>query len=234
MSPSLPFSLDRRWAARWLAGLVLLTAALVLAWPADAKQRGADGERMPDDLKLVPADSTAFVTVRVADLLNCALVKQLIRRTPQSLPAKLAALEKTLGVPLTDIERLTVLRIGPRAKETEVFTGEDGRLLWKRDPRIGPRAERAVIVRTKDAYNREKVLGEKPRKWEVSGKAFYDRLTGESVYLAAENVFVLGGAHLVDLVTGGVKGSGPLTAALQRAAKKHHVVLGVQPAAVLP
>ena len=60
-------------------------------------------------LKLVPADTPAFVTVRVADLMRSALGKKVLPDVRQGFAGPLEGLEKELGVPLAGIERLTVL-----------------------------------------------------------------------------------------------------------------------------
>src|SRR5579859_2746104 len=147
MNSTLSISLFRQWVARSLAGLVLLAAILALAWPADARQRGEDAKTLPEDLKLVPGDTGMFASVRVSDLLGSALGKKLLPGMRELTSGPQAELEKLLGIPLTDVERLTVLA-----------------------PHAG--SDLVLIVRTSRAYNRERLIGAKAEKLDIAGKTF--------------------------------------------------------------
>jgi hypothetical protein len=187
----------------------LLVGVIVLVWPADAKQRGEGAETLPDDLRLVPGDTSTFVSVRLAELMNTEAGKKLMPGLRKTYASNVDVLAKTLGVSLAGIERLTIF--------------------------VSTLMEPVLIVRTAGAYDRERVLGPKATKSEVAGHAFYVRTDGAMAYLADKNTFVLGSPEgVVELVKAGAKKApGPLTEALKRAAGKHHFVLGLQPELLL-
>jgi hypothetical protein len=204
MNSTLAIYLVRRWTARSLAGLVLLAAAL--AWPADAKQRSGAGFTLPDDLNLVPGDTGMFISVRVTDLLGSPTGKKILPAVREMSGGGLAELEKILGVPLTDVERLTVLN--PTNSPTHLV----------------------LIVRTSCAYDRKRVLGEEPEKLDIDGKMF-DRQHNGVVYLASDKVFMVGGRLSVaaTVQAGSKRKAGPLDEALKQAGGTHHVVGAMQP-----
>src|SRR5437016_4258144 len=102
-------------AGRWLIGLAFLGAVLVLSWaacsgPGLAGQEKVKPGNVTDDLKLVPADTSVFFTVRVADLFGSDLGKSLLPvfgKMPDWQDVEGTA--KTFGLRPADIERLTVL-----------------------------------------------------------------------------------------------------------------------------
>ncbi len=196
-------------AVRRLGALALLGVVLSLNWsvdaqPGDKPKGGAKGQL--NDLKLVPADTAAFVSVRVADLMKSALGKKLLPELRQGFAETLERQEKELGVPLAGIERLTVL------------------------VPFGPDRDSIVIVRTLKPFDRDKVLGPQPVKRDVAGKTLYQRRgSAAHVYPAGESVFVLGGPRVSELVKAKPKKAGVLAGALRRAGEKHAVVLGIQP-----
>jgi hypothetical protein len=198
------------WAERFFAGLALIVAAVVLTWPAGARPQDESAKVRPgtvtDDLKLVPPDTSAFVTMRVADLMKSEVVKKHLFGERKEPRVNLAAMEKAIGMPAADIDRLTVL-----------------------DP-LG-RRERAVIVRTSRDYDPQRVLGPKVKQRVVGNHTVYDRPgTGGTVYLAGRRVLVVGSPQRVsEVLNARAKKTNPLKEALKRAEGKHHYVVGVQP-----
>jgi hypothetical protein len=185
-------------------------AAVVLTWPADVRPQDESAKARPgtvsDDLKLVPADTSAFVTIRVADLMKSDVVKKLLSREGKEPRLNLAVVEKTIGMPVADVERLTVL----------VPVG---------------RQELAVIVRTSRDYDPQRVLGPKVKRRVVGNHTVYDRPgTGGTVYLAGKRVLVVGSPRRVsEVLNARPKKAGPLNEALKQAAGKHHFIVGIQP-----
>jgi hypothetical protein len=109
------------------AALCLVVALLQFGGPSEVC-RAAEEKTLPSDLALEPSDGTIFITIRVGDLTSSKLGKELLSQTRRIPENAIADLEKNLGVPLADVDRLTVL---------------PGKIL---------------VIRTSRAFDREKLL----------------------------------------------------------------------------
>src|SRR5438874_2340285 len=86
-----------------LAGLLL--GAVAAAWPGASEDKG---DRLPADLRLVPADVAGFVSVRVSAVLK----EKGLGALRKEVAGALARMEKETRVPLAGAERLTVVLTG--------------------------------------------------------------------------------------------------------------------------
>jgi hypothetical protein len=200
--------MSKRGVGPALAGAAFLSA-LAIAWPGGAGERADKAGALPADLALVAADAPAFVSVRVADLLKGGPGKKVLAASRKDFADGIAAAEAEVGVPLAQIERLTV-----------VLAGEGV----------------ALVVRTSRPYDRARLLrtlGGDVRTEKVAGK---DVSVGARrvAYLVDGQVFVKTSPRTMRrLLAEAPKRTGPLAQALDLAAsKKHQVVLGLSPAAV--
>src|SRR5690348_11484663 len=94
----------------WGVAVVLGAAALLAAGSGPdvtAKAEPPAKGALPADLALVPGDAFAFGTVRVADLWTDAGTKPLRDRLAKEFPEAYAELQKTVGVPPAEVERLS-------------------------------------------------------------------------------------------------------------------------------
>jgi hypothetical protein len=193
------------------AGLVLAGLLLVAA---PSPGRAADAKELPSDLALVPPDASGFTTVRVADLAGSKAGKLLLEQLSQDKNSLVTHLERELGVPLADVERLTLLS-----------------------------AENVVIVRTTKPYDRAKLLAAlvpAGKEQKFKGKTYsHDENAHTDLYLADDHVFVKSWAWgpemsgLKQLWDRPAAKDAPLAEALHLAAEKHHLVAGVNPSALL-
>jgi hypothetical protein len=205
---------------RLLRPAAFLLAALALAGGPPTPGRAAEAKALPADLALVPADGAVFITIRAGDLANGKAGKELLTQLGRDKDNNLIApVEKYLGAPLADVERVTLLP-----------------------------AEDIVIVHTARPYDREKLLdavAPKGQRHKYKDRTFYHNdATGEDVFLLDEQTYLRshswaprkggelkGGLHrLWDRPA--VKDKA-LAGALQLAAAKHTVVVGLTPRSLL-
>jgi hypothetical protein len=182
----------------------MIVAALLVA--AGPRLSAAD---LPADLDLVPRDAAAFVTVDVAGVMKSDVGKQLSQALRKNAPEVVAELEKTLGVLLTDVERLTIVP-----------------------------APSVLIVRTAKPYDRAKLLkalAPEAREQTHKGKTFHANAR-TAVYLADAQVYLTGRPRdvqrLFDLPAP-KDSKGTLSDSLALATKNHHVVASVSPRRLL-
>jgi hypothetical protein len=108
-------------------------------------------ERLPADLALVPADSAAFVTFRLADLWSSPLVATFLKKVSENPELRELALglkkelpqtfEHMTGASLTEVERLTVVLSLPPLYSRDLFD-----LIFP------------MIIATKEPFDRGKVI----------------------------------------------------------------------------
>ncbi len=190
--------------------LPLLAAAALLNGPP----LRADDKALPSDLALAAHDTAGFVSVRVGDLMDSAAGKEFLQqlhKDKETAGDLLADLHRELVVPPADVERLTLVL------DTQV-----------------------LIVRTTKPYDRDKMLDA------LGGEARVKRVMGKTVYLGGDerglmqiddNVFVRGPVgRLEQLLTPqpvNPESQEALGEALELAAGKHQVTVGVNPLAYL-
>jgi prepilin-type processing-associated H-X9-DG protein len=207
---------------RWLlpVGLALTLAGTAwLAWQtgqgASAKDDKPAQAALPADLERVPSDAVGFLSIRVADLWNSPLLKEVRPVLLKKAPEIRQEMMKSLGAAPEQIERLTMI-------VTE----------------MGPRSEPVALVATSKPYDRKAVLG---TLGDGSKTEMYLRHTlhvsqngRRAVHLYDEHTYVLGNTQDVKELLGFPRdrANGPLADALRQAAGKHAQVLGVNGVAI--
>lgn len=209
-------SLMCRWSAlRPAAGLAAVLLCGLLSGPA----RAAD---LPPDLDLVPRDAAGFFHVRAADLWNTDTLSDIRNLIKHAGAQNLALFEKRCPVAPDSIDRLTFLMLTPKSL-AEPF------------PEVDPEAVSClVVVRTSKPYARLpllKTLGYRPKSFRRDVYHFTEELWS-GLYLIDDQTFMVGSEDAIIQYLhrrGESAKTGPLQAALETAAGKHHAVLGLNP-----
>jgi hypothetical protein len=202
----------------WLqaTGLAVLLAGLTaLSWQG-AEGAGGDKtatETLPADLARVPARSLALFSVRSADVWTSSLAKGLREKLGKEFMGMLDDIEKKTGLSPADVERVTIV-----IKES-------------------PDAQPLVFFGTTKPFDRVKVFatiaGGKEEKY--GGESIFAN-DHEAAYVLGEKAFAIGAKgdvqSLID--AGKEKPTGALSPALALAAKKHSLVVGINPAILAP
>lgn len=151
-------------ASKFRHVLFAIAAALVLRAVSSPCLRAADEKVLPADLAQVPRDGGLFVTIRVGDVLTSKFGEQFLLQINRDPDNVMSALGKLIGVPLKDIERITILPMN-------VF-----------------------IVRTGRPYDREKLIETLvPKKQEQTYKEktyFQNDETATDLFLVNDQVFI--------------------------------------------
>jgi prepilin-type processing-associated H-X9-DG protein len=196
-----------------LGGLALL--GLVPAGPG-AEDRPAAAERaaLPDDLAAVPRESLGLVSLRLSDLWKSALGQALRERMrKEGKGEELADFEKNaekgIGVPIDQVERLTMVMVD------------------------NPQTPLLALAASKPV-DRKKVLQSlaPEAKEKKHGKHTLYSNDRNSVCFVSERAFLSGKADTVKEALDRT-GTGTMDQPLGVAAKKHAVVLAVNPPALL-
>lgn len=172
----------------------------------------ADTGGLPPELRVIPLDGTFFATVRLAEVWNSELARPLRPIVQLQVGKQLQQYEKSIGLTLGDIERVSVVVL----RETEQ----------------GPNW--AVVITATRAYDRAKVLatlapGAAETKQE--GRSYYpvSALPGSVVHCFNDRTVVLGPRtdvhELLQRAAQPAK-TGRLGDALALAARQHPVVVG--------
>jgi hypothetical protein len=202
-----------RWVWRRDLPACAFLALIVAAWFVDRSAGQADS-REPSgkstELTPVPSNAVAIVHVRFAELRK----SDLSQKTRQQLPKEMALLKqesiKRLGLPLDEIDQLTLVWLSPKD--------------WYP----------LVLVRAGKPYDREKILAtvlperqehrQKNKSYYVSKKE--DRL---ALHFISDRVYMHG--KVEDLVQALLRApkhpSEALAAVMQLAEQKHHLVAGL-------
>jgi hypothetical protein len=203
--------------SRWrgvVAAAVLLGALLAVLFtsetPLPAREE-AKTTALPPDLAKVPSDAVFVLSGRVADLWNSEFTKFVREKLTKEKDA-LGEFEKKFGLPLDQVERMTMAVLGP----------------------IGP-TEPLVFVGTTKAYDRDKVIaaGEKGMEEKHKGQTFYVKGKDWAVYPLGDRALVYGTpGEIRGLIDSPAKNDGNLAAALRLAADKHSAVFALNVKAV--
>jgi hypothetical protein len=186
----------------WL--LVVLAAALVAAAPPGAPPDKA----LPADVSLVPVDGLAAVAFRVADLWGGDFARPLRDKLGKDLDQLAATMEKGLGYPPADIERLILV---------QASTGG---------------GSEAFVVTLKKPYDRARALrplGGETKEEKYKGKTLVVGANGDAACLLDARTYVLAKVDpLRSLLDRPAKDKGgALSPARQAMAEGHAFVLGV-------
>ncbi|MHB1422030.1 MAG: DUF1559 family PulG-like putative transporter [Gemmataceae bacterium] len=196
-----------RWRGGGVAAVLLLALLLTTenARPARDENKTA---ALPSDLAKIPSDGMLACSIRVAELWSGDVLKS-VRGKHKEIDQAAQDFEKLFGLSLEQVERLTLTIIGP--------------------PPVS--REPVMIVRTVKPYELAKVL-------DANTKLKPEKYKGETLYVSREwAVYPLDdrtlaysevAAELRTLIDRPrPKEKGNLADALQRAAEKHALVLGI-------
>jgi hypothetical protein len=198
---------------RWRGGMAaILLGVLLLALLTTQNNLPADEEAkasaLPTDLAKIPSDGLLLISIRIADLWTGDFLKT-VRSKHKERTEAAQEFKKRFGLPLEEVERLTVTFVGP--------------LPGSREP--------VMIVRTLKPYELAKVLA-------PDAKLKREAYKGETLYVAdkwavyplddrslAFSEYAAELRHFIDHPR--PKEKGPLTDALGQAAEKHALALGI-------
>jgi hypothetical protein len=199
------------WAAAVMAG------ALAVAWAVGSPGAAARDEKadapaaaLPPDLARVPADSVALASLRLADLLRSPVVKPVLdnKEMGKEIADALKEGEKNLGVPLTEVERITAVL-----------------------PALVQGAEPVVFVATTKPYDKKKLVAALGGQEETyKGQTYYTKGARQALHLLGDRAFVFGvTSDIKNLLDAPAKATGPMAAGIKLAAGKHLASLAVYP-----
>jgi prepilin-type processing-associated H-X9-DG protein len=190
----------------WRGGLGwAVLAGLVVALAGVGGDAADEKEKLPADLACVPAETLLFVSLRPADVWNGELGKEVRKALGKDAALLTAELDKSLGVPLDQIERLTIAVV---------------------DNINNP----LVTVVTAKPFAAGKVV---PEQFKKASQEMYKGRTlsvlGERLAFCelGDRVYLMGNPKQVKEVLDGPPKKGDLTPALALASGKHGATLGV-------
>jgi RNA polymerase sigma factor (sigma-70 family) len=204
-------------------GLLALTGKLalqssVIATPENPVQEAAaGGAEAPAESKsalaLVPSNALGFAHIAVHDLWSLESMKNAREQLSKSEPFQ--ELERSLGVPVADIQTVTLIALVSDPS---------------REPTI------IAAITTDRPYARDKLLTAwipEPQERQHQGKTYVvsKSKTGRAIYLANDRVFVIGeraGLESYFDRLSWAPASSPLNPALKLAEQKHAIVAGFQ------
>jgi hypothetical protein len=191
--------------AALVAAVALVSAAGPDGMPAVAAPAPA-GDDIPLGLNLVPADSPGFVTVNITAMWKNETVMDMIKLLETKQANWRDELKKSIGLDVTNIERVTVI-LNPTLKEEPV-----------------------VVVTTAKAFDKAVVqtaiMAKGEERKTAKGKAYVDD-GRHSLYFASDRVFAWGLTKWVQELAdrpADKKVEGPLANAMQAAAKQPGVL----------
>lgn len=201
--------------------LLLLAAAILLAGSSSVSQAAPKDKELPANLNLVPRDASAFVHVQAADLWNSDWLSELRSYVIKAGPAALKTFEGKNVVPPSSIDQLTMIMLTPQAFQSP-FPHE-----------VVPEGHSALIaITTKTPYDKLQLiqsLGLREKVYRKSLYWFYEELWS-GVLLIDDRTFLVGAEDSILQYLDMMKKNqtdGPLQAALEEAARKHHVTIGL-------
>ena len=189
---------------------------VVLLWTAAGFLHADEKPSLPPELSWIPPNCTAFVHVRFAELWDGPLGQAMRVALQKSDPKMLAKIEQSIGVRLSQIDRITVVL-------------PDVSLEHDRDPFV-------VRITTTEPYDAKRVLAVLPIEERGQPAAASD--TRKLFPIQSGFVHLTDARNLTFFYSrGGAIGllgkmlehaaTGPLTGALQLAAEKHQLVAGL-------
>jgi hypothetical protein len=236
------------WAAAGAAVMVAVFVILQRPWaphsppepvppgPVSPPGGGAKDRELPADLALVPRDALGFASVRLADLVRTEAARKFQETMALAMPDLAPALkewpaefEKDLGLPPTDVERITLVSLSPELLLRHFL----------------------AVVATTRPYSREKVLksfSAGAREMEHRGKTFYVNVAeDQAIHFVSDRLFLMavvlpfpllgndpdkpasaaGPMRLYLDRLADARAEGPLSGALALAAEGHHLTAGV-------
>jgi hypothetical protein len=201
------------WLNRWRVGGVaaVLTGAFLAALlttestlPAREDVKPA---ALPSDLAKIPSDGIFFVSVRIADLWESELGKPVRQKLAKEIGEPEQAFEKYFGLPLKQVERLTLFALDPMGGEPLLF------------------------MHSAQAYDRAKILAthKNVQEQKYKDQTFYSDDKDWAVALLDDRSLVFGPPNSIKgLIDHPMpKAGGDLAGALGAAAGKHSLTVGL-------
>jgi prepilin-type processing-associated H-X9-DG protein len=196
---------------------VVVAGAAVLAW--SLTQEGAARDEapkaqaeLPADLARVPADATALMSIHLGAVWNSDWAREVRAKLADDLKDAQGEFERHFGLPLDQVNRLTLVIMDVRGPEPLAF------------------------VSTSKPYDRAKVLaalGPTPKEEKHKDHTFFTGKNRRAVYPLDGQTLVFGRDNeIVSFLDAPVVKEGNLSRSLQAAAGKHVLVLGVNVSAV--
>lgn len=213
-------------ARNGLPAAILVVGIFLAGWSecaaADGDVKSPAKVDLPSDLDLVPRDAAGFVHVHGADLWQSDWAKDIRHFVDKAGSEAWSAFEKKCPLDPATLDRITLILLTPETV-TSPF------------PQVDPEALSAVVVvNTRKPYDRLaliRALGPREKVYRQNVYYFNEELWSGLVPVD-ERTFLIGSEDaLVRLfqMSRQNKRSGPLDAALAEAARKHHMVVGLNP-----
>jgi prepilin-type processing-associated H-X9-DG protein len=200
-----------------MAATVLLATLAALAWQGgrSAAEDKAGKETLPADLARVPARSLALLSVRLGDLWVTPLGTTIQGKVGKEFTEKVKEIETKTGMSAKDVERATVVFKNP------------------------PDAPPLLFLAMRKAFDRKKLFaftvpGGKEEKY--GDETIVANPQGEAGYVLSDKALVLGPRSDIEAIIDAGKDApaGGLVPALALAAKKHALVVGINPESLSP
>ena len=200
------------WLNRWRVGGVAavligaLFAALLTTDGTLPAREEAKPAALPSDLAKIPADGMFFASVRVADLWESKMGKPVREKLAKEIGEPTEAFEKNFGLPLPQVERLTIFALDPMSGEPLLF------------------------IHSTRPYERAKILAthKNVQEQKYKDQTYYADDKDWSVYPLDDRSLVYGHPNsikgLIDHPA--PKAGGNLAGALEAAAGKHSLTVG--------
>lgn len=201
----------------WWSAFLLLGAL-----PDGPAVRAAD---LPADLALVPADAAAFLCLRVVPYWN-GREADALKKVSQAHPVVVTSIFTPAFSGANDIEKGTGLSVAEIERAVVVF------------PDLAKMGDFVAVLTTRKPFDRDKVLGAlvpDPKEVKAGGKTFFTSdKSKHGVRVVNDRTLLLGNAAAVRSFLGRPPAAGgALGDAIQTAAGKHLLVVGLVPTAFL-
>jgi hypothetical protein len=198
-----------RWRIGGVAAVLTsaLLAALLITESALPAREEVKPAALPSDLAKVPSDGLFFLSVRIADLWESKLGEPVRRKLAKEIGEPAEAFEKFFGLPLQQVERLTMVALDP----------------------IGG-GEPLLFLHGTKAYDRAKVLAahKNVQERKYKDQTFYSDDKDWAVYPLDDRSLVYGHPKSIEGLIDhpAPKAAGNLAGSLKVAAGKHSLTVG--------
>jgi hypothetical protein len=181
-------------------------------WPLVGAAQTTTAASLPPDLALVPRDGVYFVTVRLAEAWKSAFLLPLRLAIQVQFGKPLGEFEKSLGVKLADLERLSLV----------VLNADEDDPAW------------VLLATAQKPYDRTKVLATlaaNAAETKHAGRGYFPTTTppNSALHFWDERTVLLGPRDAIHTLLNKASRpakSGPLTEALDLVRKNHQVIVG--------
>ncbi len=195
-----------RWRVGGVAATLIVALLAVLLTTEDTLPAREEAAALPSDLAKIPSDGMVFLSMRIADLWESKLGEPVRRKLAKEMGDSTEAFEKHFGLPLPQVERLTMVALDPIGGEP---------LLFMHGTKPYDRAK--VLATHKDA-----------KEQKYKDHTFYSDDKDWAVSFLDDRSLVYGHPNSVKgwIDHPAPKAAGNLAAALKNAAGKHSLTVG--------